>query len=113
MINEIFKLFQNPHKGWDPVPKEYSKKYSLKQWENYDTTILNDIEQEISGFDNKRVLDLGGGPGQFSIRMAQMGGDVAWLDISNNYLAIVKEKALERNVDIEYQIAYMDDALKI
>lgn len=111
MINKIFKLLQNPNKGWDPVPQEYSKKYSLKQWESYDETILTDIENKIGPFDGKKILDLGGGPGQFSVGMAKLGGDVTWLDISNNYLSIMREKAEEHGVDIKYHIAYMDDAL--
>jgi 2-polyprenyl-3-methyl-5-hydroxy-6-metoxy-1,4-benzoquinol methylase len=113
MINNIFKLFQNPLKGWDPVPYEYSQDYSENQWDSYDPKVLEFIEKKVGSLQGKKILDLGGGPGQFSVAMSKLGGDVTWLDISNNYLNIVKKKAEIHNVEINCQIGYMDDALKM
>jgi len=113
LINEIFKYFQRPDNGWDPVPIEYAVKYSERSWENIDTSMLEKIVEITGSLKDKTILDLGGGPGQYSVAFAQLGGHVTWLDVSRNYLNIANDKAIEHNVDINFILAYMDDAERL
>jgi ubiquinone/menaquinone biosynthesis C-methylase UbiE len=48
-----------------------------------------------------RVLDLGGGPGRYSIWLAQQGYRVTLADFSPELLALAREKAAEHGVDID------------
>lgn len=47
-----------------------------------------------------RVLDIGGGPGRYSIHFAEMGCDVTLVDLSKGNVALAKQKASERGVKL-------------
>lgn len=53
------------------------------------------------------VLDIGGGPGRYSIYLAQQGYDVTLVDLSDGNVAFAKQKAKEYGVSIK---AYQCDA---
>jgi len=53
------------------------------------------------------VLDIGGGPGRYSIYLAQQGYDVTLVDLSSGNVALAKKKAQEHGVTIK---AYQCDA---
>lgn len=55
----------------------------------------------------KTVLDIGGGPGRYSIYLAKLGYEVTLIDLSNGNVELAKEKAKESNVEIK---AYQCDA---
>lgn len=57
--------------------------------------------------EGKTVLDIGGGPGRYSIYLAQQGYDVTLIDLSDGDVELAKEKAKEFNVNIK---AYQCDA---
>jgi ubiquinone/menaquinone biosynthesis C-methylase UbiE len=46
-----------------------------------------------------RVLDVGAGPGRFTIELARLGASIVVADISPGQLALNREKALEAGVD--------------
>jgi ubiquinone/menaquinone biosynthesis C-methylase UbiE len=48
-----------------------------------------------------RILDIGGGPGRYSIWLAEQGYSVTLADLSPEELALAKEKAAEAGVDLE------------
>jgi S-adenosylmethionine-dependent methyltransferase len=50
---------------------------------------------------NSRVLDIGGGPGRYSIYLASQGHKVTLLDLTKKHIDIAKEKAVEKGVDLE------------
>jgi ubiquinone/menaquinone biosynthesis C-methylase UbiE len=50
------------------------------------------------------VLDIGGGPGQYSIELARRGYSVTLLDLSSQSLRIAEEKAQEEGVSLESYI---------
>lgn len=54
-----------------------------------------------------KVLDIGGGPGRYSIYLAKLGYDVTLVDLSDGNVAFAKTKARECGVSIE---AYACDA---
>jgi 2-polyprenyl-3-methyl-5-hydroxy-6-metoxy-1,4-benzoquinol methylase len=113
MVNFIHSKFHRPEKGWDPIPEDYARKYAEYEWGQIDIKLLNELEDRIGGFQGKRILDLGGGPGQFSISFARQGAHVLWHDISNNYLNIVRDRAKEEGVRIDFSLGYLEDARRI
>jgi len=62
------------------------------------------IEQEI-GFDKQaRILDIGCGTGRHSIGLAERGyGNLIGIDLSDTQLERAKEKAKEKNLNINFQ----------
>ncbi|UYO99769.1 methyltransferase domain-containing protein [Oceanotoga sp. DSM 15011] len=50
---------------------------------------------------NSRILDIGSGPGRYSIYLSQLGHKVTCVDISQNNLIFAKKKAEHFNVEIE------------
>lgn len=110
MLNYVLTLFQNPKKGWDPIPLGYAEDYTKWSYENMDYSMIAELEAHTNGLKDKKLIDLGGGPGQYSIAFAKRGAQVTWLDVSNNYLNIVKAAAEKENVKLDYVIDYMDFA---
>lgn len=110
MINRFHSWFHRPDRGWDPVPSEYSGQYAETVLEHADYNILNELEQWLEGFEGKRVLDLGGGPGHYSVAMAKRGAQVIWHDISKNYMGIALAHAEREGVNIEFSLGYLEDA---
>ncbi|WP_350343174.1 methyltransferase domain-containing protein [Proteinivorax tanatarense] len=51
-----------------------------------------------------KILDVGGGPGRYSIYLAQQGHDVTLLDLSSNNISLAKQKAEERGVSLSNYI---------
>jgi len=99
--------------GFDPVPVQYAAEYSNGEWEKYSEAVADccdNIERRLGGLAGKRVLDLGGGPGQYSIAFAERGADVTWHDPSRNYLGIAQKKAAEHGVSCRWSLGYMEDA---
>lgn len=47
-----------------------------------------------------KILDVGGGPGRYSIALAQLGYEVTLFDLSKNCLELAKQKAQETQVKI-------------
>jgi len=49
-----------------------------------------------------KILDVGCGTGNFSIKLAEMGFDVVGIDISNEMLKIARKKAQQQNLEIDF-----------
>jgi SAM-dependent methyltransferase len=63
---------------------------------------------ETVGFEGKRVLDMGCGPGLYAARYAERGGKVTGLDFSANSIAYARENTRA----VEYAVAdYLKDPL--
>lgn len=81
---------------------------SLREWERLErhpfefplTTYV--MEKYIKHGDS--VLDIGGGPGRYSIHFAKMGCDVTLVDLSDGNIALAKEKAKENGVTFKTQV---------
>lgn len=112
MYNTLHALWHRPEKGWDPVAGEYAEKYAAVEWGKLNVGFIDQLEQWIGGFNGKRILDLGGGPGQYSVALAQRGAEVTWHDISRNYMRIAQQHAETAGVELQFSLGYLEEAKK-
>lgn len=110
MINKLHSLLNSPERGWDPVPSGHAEKYAADEWSLMRENVVDLLESRLGGLEGKRVLDLGGGPGHYSTAFAKRGARVTWHDVSRNYLDIVRRRAGEAGIDLEYSLGYLEDA---
>jgi 2-polyprenyl-3-methyl-5-hydroxy-6-metoxy-1,4-benzoquinol methylase len=112
MLNQLHAKFRRPENGWDPVPASHAASYGNSEWRAVNGDVLDELGKHIGGFEGKKVLDLGGGPGQFSVAMAQRGALVTWHDISRRYGDMAAVKAREHGVGhrVSFSVGYLDEA---
>ena len=115
MINRIHAHLHRPEKGWDPVPAEHVRSYGEAEWRAVDETLLDELGSWVGGYAGKRVLDLGGGPGQYSAAFARRGARVTWHDVSRRYLDMAKEKIGAQGLDaqVHFSLGYLDEAPRL
>ena len=115
MINWVLSRVQRPDRGWDPVPVAHAEQYARSEWQSVSEPLLDQLEGWVGGLSGKRVLDLGAGPGQYTVAFARRGALVTWFDISMNYQAMARVKVDEFNVtgQVQFCIGYLDDAPRL
>lgn len=85
---------------------------------------VDDVETKLAfsmftPMEGMRVLDVGCGTGNFSIKLAEMGCKVIGIDVSDEMLKIAREKAKETGLDIEfhqmdvYDISFNDNEFDV
>ena len=77
-VNYLHSLLHRVESGWDPISPEYAREYADFASSRIDITLVDHLERQVGGLSGKRVLDLGGGPGQYSVLFAERGADVTW-----------------------------------
>lgn len=85
--------------------KKYYDENAQKEWQRLErhpfefifTTYM--MDKYISPGDS--ILDIGGGPGRYSIYYAKKNCDVTLLDLSNGNIELAKSKAIENNVSLK------------
>ena len=112
MYNTIHAWLHRPEKGWDPVDAQYAERYSDHEWTHVNEALVEQLGQRIGGFAGQRILDLGGGPGQFAVAFAKRGADVTWHDVSRNYRQIAERHARESGVALTFSLGYLEDAMR-
>jgi len=81
---------------------------------------VDDVETRLafelfSPEEGMNILDAGCGTGNFSIKLAKRGARVTGIDLSTEMMAVAKEKANRKNIDIEflemniYDLAFPDN----
>ena len=112
MINRLHARFHRPDRGWDPVPAAHAARYGVDEWSHIDHVLLDDLSERIGGFAGKSVLDLGGGPGQYTMAMAQRGARVTWHDVSRTYMDMSRHRAeaLGLTDRVRFSLGYLDEA---
>lgn len=91
---------------YDNLASQYDKLFFDWQFTTHEqATILNNIFVD-NGFDNTaQILDCACGIGTQAIGLASLGYNVTASDISNGEIAEAKERALNANVKIRFEIA--------
>ncbi len=93
-----------PKQQWyEELFKNYALKYDKESFTKGTIGECDFVEGEIN-YDKKiRLLDIGCGTGRHSIELATRGYQVVGIDLSESALQRAKEKALERNVSVDFQ----------
>ena len=55
---------------------------------------------------NTRILDIGGGPGRYSVWLAQQGHQIVLADLSPELLRIAQEKITEADVNEQIEASW-------
>ncbi|MDY6765174.1 MAG: methyltransferase domain-containing protein, partial [Halobacteria archaeon] len=86
-------------------PEQYYDEFGMGEWDRLDQNPVAHLEYEntVSTLDGRlppdgRVLDAGGGPGRYSIWLAEQGYRVEHFDLSSEQVRIAREKAEEHGV---------------
>jgi 2-polyprenyl-3-methyl-5-hydroxy-6-metoxy-1,4-benzoquinol methylase len=112
LINSLMMKLQPVARGFDPVPRGYAETYAEHEWTNLNTGLIDELERRVGGFQGKRVLDLGAGPGQYAIEFARRGARVTWHDISRNYLAVARSRAAAHGAELDFSLGYLEEAAR-
>lgn len=75
-----------------------------REWARTDNTVeycitTRMLEKTIKG--GEKVLDIGGGPGRYSLWLAERGCDVTLFDLSSGNVAFAQEKAAEKGLTLK------------
>ena len=93
---ELEKFNQLAHRWWDPNSE-------FKPLHEINPLRLNYIDELISGFTGKTVLDVGCGGGILSEGMAARGAHVTGIDLSHKALRVAKLHLLESGQQVDYR----------
>lgn len=96
-MNEIEKFYDEEYDEWSRLDRHFvefalTKRYMDVYLEQY---------MEKTGKRTLKILDIGGGPGRYSLYLAQKGHRVTLLDLSAHNVEVAKEKAAEGNILLE------------
>lgn len=76
--------------------------------ENIERPVIEELVGDLAG---ANVLDLGCGSGPYSCRFAELGADVAGLDLSRAMISLAQNRARERNLTVDFRVADIRDPL--
>lgn len=108
MYNRLKAYFQQPQKGWDPVSAAYAAQYAQVNLHAIDENLLKIFNEWCGGFKGKSLVDLGAGPGQYTLAFLERGARVTWWDVSRHYLDLAKKQIREQGLEATYVLDYMD-----
>ena len=109
-VNYLHSLLHRVERGWDPIPASYAQEYAARAWSETRPAVVERLEQKLGGLKGKRVLDLGGGPAQYSVLFAERGAVVTWHDVSREYEAIGRSRAQAAGVNLTFSMGYLEAA---
>lgn len=112
LVNLVHSLLHRVEAGWDPIPTEYANRYAQLAWSSRSQDLVDTLAALMGGIRGQRVLDLGGGPGQYSVLFAQRGARVVWHDVSREYQRIARNHATASGVTLEFSLGYLEEAKK-
>lgn len=102
-----------PERGWDPVRAEWAEEYAEYAWnELVDEATIDWVERTSGSLKGLEVLDLGGGPGQYSAALARRGAKVTWHDVSARYRDIAQRRTRAAGAEVRFSVGYLEDAAK-
>lgn len=91
-------------KQWyEELFENYADKYDNEVYVQGTMGECDFIEREIGHDKAVRILDIGCGTGRHSIELAKRGYEIVGIDLSESLLNRAKEKASEKNVQIDFR----------
>ena len=79
------------------VKKELENKNISDKW-------IKKILENAPDKDKMRILDIGCGPGFFTINLSKLGHDVTGIDISREMVMVAKENAEEQGLTCDFKV---------
>jgi 2-polyprenyl-3-methyl-5-hydroxy-6-metoxy-1,4-benzoquinol methylase len=105
LIFDLIKKGIKMKQWYEALFENYAKQYDNESFTEGTLGECDFIEQE-SGFDKSlSILDIGCGTGRHSIELAGRGYNITGVDLSESQLQRAKEKAKEKKVNVDFQIA--------
>lgn len=95
-LEEIRRYWNKRAEGYTLSNREELSGEGRRYWEER-------LREALDGKDCRKVLDIGCGPGFFSILLAQMGYEVTAVDYTENMLAEARKNAASYGVEIDFQ----------
>lgn len=92
-MNEIERWYDEKYDEWTRLERHKIEFDITKRY----------LDEYIKG-ENLEISDIGGGPGRYSIYLAEKGHKVSLLDLSKKNIEIAKEKSLEKGITLEAYI---------
>lgn len=92
-MNKIEIWYDEKYDEWERLSRHKIEFDITKQY----------LDEYIIG-ENLEIFDIGGGPGRYSIYLAEKGHKVSLLDLSNRNIEVAKEKSAERGIELEAYI---------
>lgn len=89
-MNEIENWYDNQYEEWDRLDRHEIEFEITKRY----------LDKYITKPESK-IFDIGGGPGRYSIYLAQQGYKVTLLDLSGKNIEVAKEKSGEVGIALE------------
>jgi ubiquinone/menaquinone biosynthesis C-methylase UbiE len=80
---------------YDRVAHQYDDSYKDAYWEFYNAVTWHNIKKYLPRLQGRKVLDIGGGTGNWALKLAKSGFEVTLADISQKMLDVAKRKADE------------------
>lgn len=97
-------------KTWDACGAAFDRFTSAE--DSFSENIEWPAVEEMTGtVEHQRALDLGCGSGVYSLRFAERGAEVTGLDLSPVMISLAREKARERGLKIDFQVADISKSL--
>ena len=110
LVQDLFavldEVFREPKKFWEDFYNDREKDIPFFRNEGPDENLVSYFKE---GFKPLKVLEIGCGPGRNAIYMASQGCKVDAIDLSENAINWAAERALEKDVTINFQCASLFD----
>ncbi|KAA0548986.1 methyltransferase domain-containing protein [Bacillus sp. BGMRC 2118] len=97
LLDMLDDLLREPKPFWESFYEDRTKKIPFFQVKGPDENLVDYFDR---GFEPRKALDLGCGPGRNAIYMAKKGCQVDAIDISEKAIEWVNERAMEEDVEI-------------
>lgn len=95
------------------APKYDQKRWSSRVGQYIDQTQKDIVRAMLPDVSGRKILEIGGGTGRFSLLLAMLGGEITALDVSREMLNIIKRKAEEANLSEKISMVQADASQKI
>ncbi|MBI4833234.1 MAG: class I SAM-dependent methyltransferase [Planctomycetes bacterium] len=93
---------------YDRVAHQYDDSYKDAYWEFYNAVTWNNIKKYLPRLEGRKILDIGGGTGNWALKLAKSGFEVTLADISQKMLDVAKRKADEAGFSGKISFAKAD-----
>jgi ubiquinone/menaquinone biosynthesis C-methylase UbiE len=111
MLLKIRSKFQRPENGYDPVSRSHASAYSESEFQKLDRKFLEKVCSHYGTPTGKKILDLGAGPGQYTVEFAKYGfKEAIWWDISANYKQVFLDRCRQEKItNFQCKMNYLDE----